>query len=143
MCHNFAGYAIYFGIGIWHNIQQGYVERLLFTELLVEVSFVNTLIKSQYFYKTRLISVGMRSALTSSLYRKALLLGPTLRKDFTGTTWFVWVLCSPQLSLRKAVPRKRALLKSATVRTDLMLVKVLRIHYGIHKIPLKSKTIQK
>ena len=84
MCHNLAGYAIYFGIGIWHNIRQGYVERLLFTELLVEVSFVNTLIKSQYFYKTRLLSVGMRSVLT--LYRKALLLGPTLRKDFTGTT---------------------------------------------------------
>ena len=86
MCHNCAGCAFYFGIGIWYNIRQGDVERLLFTELLVEVSFVNTLIKSQYFYKIRLIGLGMRSVLTSSLYRKALLLGPTLRKDFTGTT---------------------------------------------------------
>ena len=50
MCHNLAGCAFYFCIGIWHNIRQGDVERLLFTELLVEVSFVSTLIKSPMDY---------------------------------------------------------------------------------------------
>ena len=63
------------------------MERLLLHRA-AELNVENTLLKSQYFYKTRLIGVRMRSALTSALYRKALLLGPTLHKDFTGT-WFM------------------------------------------------------
>ena len=60
------------------------MERLLLHRA-VGLNVENTLLKSQYFYKTRLIGVRMRSALTSAVYRKALLLGASARKDLTGT----------------------------------------------------------
>ncbi len=56
-----------------------------YAALLVGVNLLNTLLNSQYFYKLGLVGLRMRSALTSALYRKALLLGPAARKDLTGT----------------------------------------------------------
>ena len=53
--------------------------------LLVLVNIVETILNSQYQYKMALVGLRMRSALTSALYRKALLLGPASRKNLTGT----------------------------------------------------------
>ena len=57
----------------------------LYMTLLVSVNLTKTILDSQYFYKMGLVGLRMRSALTSALYRKALLLGPAARKDLTGT----------------------------------------------------------
>ena len=56
-----------------------------YAALLVGVNLLNTILNSQYFYKMGLVGLQIRSALTSALYRKALLLGPAARKDLTGT----------------------------------------------------------
>ena len=56
-----------------------------YAALLVGVNLVNTLLNSQYFYKLGLVGLRMRSALTSALYRKTLLLGPASRKYLSGT----------------------------------------------------------
>ena len=63
--------------------------------LLVGVNLVNTILNSQYFYKLGLVGLRMRSALTSALYRKALLLGPASRQDLTGAyMFFVSLSCT-------------------------------------------------
>lgn len=52
--------------------------------LLVVINLVKTVLQSQYFYQLGLVGLQMRSALTSMLFRKALLVGPSARKNLTG-----------------------------------------------------------
>ena len=62
--------------------------------LLVGVNLLNSILNSQYFYKLGLVGLRMRSALTSALYRKALLLGPASRKDLTGAYMVFCLSCT-------------------------------------------------
>ena len=41
----------------------------LYTVLLIAVTFLNTIINSQYFYKQYSIGLKVRTALTSAIYR--------------------------------------------------------------------------
>ena len=52
--------------------------------LLVALNLIKTILQSQYFYGLGLIGLRIRSALTSALFQKALILGPTARKELTS-----------------------------------------------------------
>ena len=64
--------------------------------LLVVLNLIKTIMNSQYFYGLGLIGLRIRSALTSALFKKALILGPSARKELTSNydsffanSWFV------------------------------------------------------
>ena len=52
--------------------------------LLVVLNLIKTIMNSQYFYGLGLIGLRIRSALTSALFKKALILGPSARKELTS-----------------------------------------------------------
>ena len=52
--------------------------------LLVVLNMIKTIMNSQYFYGLGLIGLRIRSALTSALFKKALILGPSARKELTS-----------------------------------------------------------
>ena len=52
--------------------------------LLVVLNMIKTIMNSQYFYGLGLIGLRIRSALTSALFKKALVLGPSARKELTS-----------------------------------------------------------
>ena len=61
--------------------QQEQWKGFLYMGLLVTINLTNTLLNSQYFKEQTLIGLRMRSALTSTLYRKSLRLSSRARKE--------------------------------------------------------------
>jgi hypothetical protein len=52
--------------------------------ILVAINLLKTVLTSQYFYQLMIVGLRIRSALTPALFKKALILGPTSRKNLTG-----------------------------------------------------------
>lgn len=55
-----------------------------YTVLICAVTFINTVLSSQFFYQEYLIGLRIRSALTSAIFRKSVKLSNSGRKEMTG-----------------------------------------------------------
>ena len=55
-----------------------------YTGLICTVSFVNTLLAGQYFYRQYLVGMRVRTALTSAIYKKSVKLSNMGRKEMTS-----------------------------------------------------------